>query len=44
MGKCLEKFSENWPEVYYGEKLVKIEDAVEDIRNIVEAFFIGLIS
>lgn len=39
MGKCLEKFSENWPEVYNGEKLVKIEEAVEDIKNIVDNYF-----
>lgn len=39
MGKCLEVYSIYWPEVYEGNKLVKISEAIEDIKNIVDNYF-----
>ena len=39
MGKCLEIYSKNWPEVYDRNELLKIENAVEDIKIIVDNYF-----
>lgn len=37
MGKCLELYSQHYPEVYSGGKRVEVEDAVNDIQDIIDS-------
>jgi hypothetical protein len=37
MGKCLELYSQHYPEVYSGGKRVDVEDAVNDIQDIIDS-------
>ena len=39
MGKCLEEFSKHYPNVYYKGKRLTVQEALDDIRAIVDTHF-----
>ena len=39
MGKCLEEYSKHYPEVYVDGKRLSVQDALDDIRAIVDSHF-----